>query len=313
MIKYAKRPMVSVIIPTYNGERFIGETIENVLNQTYQNFEIIIVDDCSIDGTKSVIKPFLMDERIRLIEHKQNKGIPSARNTGIRHSKGRYIAFLDQDDLWVPEKLEKQIAVFAQGTSNLGLVFGDIIEVSKDRRRSHPKMGKNINLLPTSTVLKLLFLYNFIPMITILVKRECFDAVGLLDENIKGGADDHEWCLRLAAKYRIWYLNIPLAIHRLHAFNYSNIERLFYDELAIIEKVVPQEPLLIPLVPKKLGILHYGLGRFYQKNRQYQKAKQMLWEAIKHRPLHLKSYLALLLCYLEHLGLRVYKCMRFWK
>jgi len=314
MIRDNKGPMVSVIIPSYNGERFVGEAIESVLNQTYQNFEIILVDDGSTDGSKSVIKPFLKDARIRLIEHEQNKGIPFARNTGIKHSNGRYIAFLDQDDLWLPEKLEKQIAILAQGPSNLGLVFGDIVTASKDGRSLQTSVvPKNINLLPTRSVLKLLFLNNFIPLITVLVKRECVDTIGLLDEHIKGGADDYEWCLLLAAKYRIHYINITLAIHRLHEFNYSNEEKFCHDELAIIGKLVVQEPFLAPLVPKKLGILHYRLGRFYQNSGQFPKARTNLWKAVRYRPSHVKSLLVLLLCCLGHLGngwLQVYRFMK---
>ncbi|OKH34565.1 glucosyl transferase [Calothrix sp. HK-06] len=98
---------VSVIIPVYNAERYVAATIESVLSQTYENFEIIIVDDGSPDNSIEVCQKFT-DSRIRIIRQK-NRGLPGARNTGIRHAKGDYLAFLDADDIWLPTKLEKHV------------------------------------------------------------------------------------------------------------------------------------------------------------------------------------------------------------
>lgn len=104
------KALVSVVTPTYNSERFINETIESVLNQTYTNWEMIIVDDASQDNTVNIIKKYMkQDNRIRLIQLKENCGSAIARNTAMDHAKGRYIAFLDSDDLWLPEKLSTQI------------------------------------------------------------------------------------------------------------------------------------------------------------------------------------------------------------
>ena len=101
---------VSVITPMYNCEKFISETIESVLNQTYTNWEMIIIDDCSTDKSKQIVKQYIeRDKRIRLIALNENSGAAVARNKGIEVSSGRFIAFLDGDDLWEPNKLEKQI------------------------------------------------------------------------------------------------------------------------------------------------------------------------------------------------------------
>ena len=268
-LKPPENPKVSVIIPCYNGERFIGEAIESVLNQTYQNFEIIIVDGGLTDASKSVIKPFLKDPRIKLVQHEQNRGIPAARNTGIRTSKGEYIAFLDHDDVWLREKLERQIAVFERGSSDLGLVFSKINVVNSEgvvkERLTACHVPSHINELPPREVLGALFLYNFIPSVTALVRKECINTLGLLDETIRGGADDYELWLRLAAKYKIEYLDIPLAVHRLHAANYSNAERLFKDNLLIMDRTLAQVPSLAPLEIRSLrsyikvleGIINY--------------------------------------------------------
>ena len=101
--------LVSIIMPSWNTARFIGESIQCVLHQTYQNWELLIVDDCSSDNTDDVVKPFLTDPRIRYAKNKENKGAALTRNKALRAAKGEWIAFLDSDDLWMPEKLEKQI------------------------------------------------------------------------------------------------------------------------------------------------------------------------------------------------------------
>ncbi len=107
--------LVSIIMPSYNTEGFIKETIESVLKQTYENWELIIVDDCSTDNTDQVVEPFLKDKRIRYIKNAVNSGAAVSRNLAFKKAKGKWIAFLDSDDLWYPQKLEKQIA-FMQET-----------------------------------------------------------------------------------------------------------------------------------------------------------------------------------------------------
>lgn len=103
-------PIVSVITPAYNAEKFISETIESVLNQTFSHWEMIIVDDCSTDRTKEIVQRYVeKDSRIKLIQLKENSGSAIARNTAMDHALGRYLAFLDSDDQWLPEKLEKQL------------------------------------------------------------------------------------------------------------------------------------------------------------------------------------------------------------
>ncbi|HEY4599679.1 MAG TPA: glycosyltransferase family 2 protein [Cerasibacillus sp.] len=110
-MKEKQQELISVITPAYNAERFIGETIESVLNQTYPHWEMVIVDDCSTDKTVDMIKTYQQkDQRVKLIQLEENSGAAVARNTAMAHAKGRYIAFLDSDDLWTEDKLEKQLA-----------------------------------------------------------------------------------------------------------------------------------------------------------------------------------------------------------
>ena len=101
--------LVSIIMPSWNTEKFIGESIQCVINQTYQKWELLIVDDCSTDNTDEVVKPFLSDARIKYLKNEKNSGAALTRNKALREAQGEWIAFLDSDDLWMPEKLERQI------------------------------------------------------------------------------------------------------------------------------------------------------------------------------------------------------------
>ena len=101
--------LVSIIMPSYNTEKYIAKSIKSVLTQTYQNWELLIVDDCSTDNTDKVVEPYLADSRIRFFRNEQNSGAAVSRNRALREAKGRWIAFLDSDDLWKPEKLHRQI------------------------------------------------------------------------------------------------------------------------------------------------------------------------------------------------------------
>ena len=105
--------LVSIIVPVYNAERFILETVESVANQTYSQWELLLVEDCSTDGTAAMVEEYIRqrkEERIRLIRQPSNMGAARARNRGLREARGRYIAYLDADDLWAPRKLELQLA-----------------------------------------------------------------------------------------------------------------------------------------------------------------------------------------------------------
>ncbi len=129
--------LVSIIMPLYNCEKYIAETINSVLLQTYTNWELLIVDDCSTDNSVEIVKEFAQkDARIKLYEFEQNVGVATARNKAIELSKGRYIAFLDSDDIWLPEKLVKQIAFMEETNTALsytaytpnGLTYNDLLK-----------------------------------------------------------------------------------------------------------------------------------------------------------------------------------------
>ena len=122
--------LVSVIMPSYGSEKFISKSIDSVLLQTYDNWELIIIDDCSPDESNKIIKEYLSkDSRIKFVKLEKNSGAAVARNKGIEIAKGRFIAFLDSDDLWLPEKLEKQISFMKD--NNLAFTYSSYMLVDE--------------------------------------------------------------------------------------------------------------------------------------------------------------------------------------
>jgi glycosyltransferase involved in cell wall biosynthesis len=183
--------LVSVIIPTYNRASFIKETLRSVLAQTYQNFEIIIVDDGSTDDTKDVVKS-IDDDRINYI-YQNNSGQPAnPRNNGIKHSNGKYIAFLDSDDLWIPEKLEIQLDYFEKD-SNLLLISSDAIKFPGIEEKM--QNSKNNKLLTFKELIK----QNLVFTSSVIMLKEVVDKVGVFDEDSRLRAvEDFDYWLRIS-------------------------------------------------------------------------------------------------------------------
>lgn len=193
-----KTPTVSVIIPTYNRAHLVGRAIRSVLNQTYQDFEIIVVDDGSTDKTEEVVKSF-NDPRIRYIRHEQNRGGSAARNTGIRTARGGVIAFLDSDDEWLPEKLAKQVQKMTGSGDQVGLVYtGEKVidaETGRCLVEKVPSLEGNVH----SQLLEGDFIGT---CSSVMVKKTAIEAVGGFDEQLVSRQDWDCW-IRIAYSYNI--------------------------------------------------------------------------------------------------------------
>lgn len=128
-----KQPFITVVMPNYNGHRFVDQAIDSVLSQTYKNFELLVVDDCSKDDSLSLIQQKAQsDNRIRVIALEHNAGVANARNVGIKEAKGEYIALLDNDDLWTKDKLERQLALAQKGAD---IVYSSYDFIDEENRR----------------------------------------------------------------------------------------------------------------------------------------------------------------------------------
>jgi len=213
---------ISVIIPTFNRKVFICEAIKSVLNQTYKDIEIIVIDDGSTDNTYKEIKE-MGDEKIRYYKF-PHTGIPAIlRNYGIKKARGEYIAFLDSDDLWLENKLKKQIDFYNKKYECL--LFTDAFYMD-----SYEKLikfnGKSTffegNPPPNINVYQNLIKVDFIPTLAVLVPKEFIIRVGYFDESPSlKSVEDYDLWLRISQKYKVDYINEPLAIYRVHNMNIS--------------------------------------------------------------------------------------------
>jgi len=208
--KNSSEPSVSVIIPTYNRQHMVGRALGSVLTQTCRNIEVIVVDDGSSDDTEYEIAR-IDDVRIRYMRHTINRGAPAARNSGFAAARGKYVAFLDSDDEWLPDKLEKQLQLFHGTTETVGVVYAGFSYV-------YEKTGEIISeVIPTRRgyVYEEMLRSCIIGSPTPLIKRDCFEKTGLFDETLPGCQDWDMW-IRLAQRYEFEFVPEILARHYAH-------------------------------------------------------------------------------------------------
>lgn len=224
------KPLVSAIIPVYNGSNYINDAINSVLKQTYSNIEIIVIDDGSTDNTWEIIKTY--GDKIKGI-HKDNGGVSSALNVGIKNMAGTWFAWLSHDDCWHPEKIEKQIEyvlnnpecyVCYTGTNSID-EKGDIIEYSGTNGLWYSS-GDNIRRLVKQK--------NYISGITPIVHRSCFQKVGVFNENYRYGQDLDMW-IRLMCHYQFDLIPEQLASGRIHSMQVgARLTKRCLDEYRMI-------------------------------------------------------------------------------
>jgi glycosyltransferase involved in cell wall biosynthesis len=226
----------SVIVAMFNGEATIEKTLNSLLAQTYNKFEIIVVDDGSTDSSTKIVEKYLKEDRVKYI-YKQNGGVAAARNTGIENAGGDIIGFCDQDDLWKPEKLTEQMKVF-NDNAHIGVVYS-WIEVDREGMlsESHPCFEGDC--------FKALLMQNFISCCTGMARRDLLLEIGGFDESreLHGVDDRHVW-LRLAKITSFAVVKQVLATYVIHGANYSlNEEKMLKADRVCIEKILQEETL----------------------------------------------------------------------
>ncbi len=204
-------PRVSVIIPTRNRAQLLGTAIASVIRQTFQDFEIIVVDDASDDATESVVRA-LVDDRIRYFKHSTRRNVSAARNTGVVGSRGEFLAFLDDDDEWLPTKLERQVNLLDQCAPVVGGVYTGFVMVD---RMAGDVLGA---IVPSKAghILHELCRHNCIGTAsTMVLRRKCLEEVGLFDETVHFGEEYDMW-IRVARRFEFTYLGEPLVRYSVH-------------------------------------------------------------------------------------------------
>lgn len=252
-------PLVSVVIPAYNAEKFIQDTLESVRSQTYQNIEVIVVDDGSHDQTAAIVETFAQrDSRIRLLRQ-ANAGVSMARNYAIQAARGEYIAPLDADDVWYPQKLEKQVHCFLRSPDSVGMVYAWSADIDIKNAMTGGFCAWNVE----GEILIPLLYSNYLGNgSSPLIRRSCFQQVGNYSMTMKAanaeGCADWDLYLRIAEQYEIRVVPELLIGYRQHSSSMSGsvmpLQRSFEIMLHDLQQRQPQ-------IPSK--VLNWTRGRQY--------------------------------------------------
>jgi len=293
-------PKVSVIIPTYNRPTLLPRAIKSVLNQTYQDFEIIVVDDGLEYRAEEVVKAF-NNSRIKYFLHKQSRGGGAARNTGIKNSQGEFIAFLDDDDEWLPEKLEPQVKALEENGGKAGVaICGVAIYDNSEKllKEKNPLHGGLIQ--PLNQLLRKCFIWTS----ALIVRKNLLLEVGMFDENFK---KNQEWDLELRLAKVTTFFSIKEALVKINSHengqmgSISNIDNI----ISGFEALVNKHYLNYKEQKQSLALRYFQLADLYYYKGNYQKVRLLLFESWINAPLNI-VYLAHLLVSLLSPGFYAY-------
>lgn len=218
-------PLVTTIVVCYNQSRFVVETLESVKAQTYKNTQLVIVDDCSSDDSVAIIDRWLQKNDIQctFIRHQKNQGVCKSLNDALAAATGKYISMIAADDVWLPDKIERQVAIMESQPDTVGVLYSDAFQTDENGHplpdmfiTAHRKMPE----MPQGQILNTLLEGNFIPGMTALIRRSCYDEVGLYDENLPW--EDWDMWMRIARHYSFLYSPTPSAKYRQHKKSLSN-------------------------------------------------------------------------------------------
>jgi len=292
-----RKPMarINVIIPAYNVAHYLPEAIESVLGQTYSDLDVTVIDDGSTDNTTEVVVPYL--DRIAFLKV-PNGGPARARNLAIQKSSEEYLAFLDADDVWYPDKLERQLDVFERNP-DYHLVYSDALVTTADSSQKDRLWSSEKRQMKEGWVFDDLLAECFIMIPSVIVKRDCLEQVGLFDEDLVCWEGYDLW-LRVSHRYPIGFVNAPLLERRLHTSNffYSNPRNDIVSLINIMQKWEKATSSLSEgnraIINKNLADNFFRLGRYYVAQGSAVEARTALRDAFS-REFSLRSliYLAL--------------------
>lgn len=274
--------MISIIIPTFNRGYIVTRAIDSALSQTHRDFEIIVVDDGSTDNTREVLEPY--KDRIRYF-YQENKGVARARNKGIQEAKGEYIAFLDSDDYWLPEKLELQTE-FLRSHPDVSMVYSrHWKELDRGKKKLRPKWKR----LAQGHIYNKLLFSSHIWMGSVLVRKDCVHQVGLIDNRL-----DKDFFLKIARNFKVGAIDRPLAVHNQTnkvskgmkgPLERENVYKSGFEELRTWDKIC------YFLVFRLKCSRHFAsAGKKYLQERNYRTSIRYYYEALKRYPFRFKYW-----------------------
>jgi glycosyltransferase involved in cell wall biosynthesis len=252
-------PKVSVIIPCYNRENFIRETIESVLRQTYPNIEIITIDDGCTDSTRKILEEFR--GTIKILEHpgRANRGQSASLNMGISSSNGKYIALLDSDDLFAPLKIARQVE-FLEENSDIGLVYANGFAIDENGKKLY-QMYDETHKEESNPERVLMDCYFLVPN-NAMVRRTIFEKAGEFDEALRAG-QDHDMAIRLAEVTKMAYIDEPLFYYRRHQNSISAMraDLRWNNGFVILKKAARRYTYRKSTLRKRKAVLNFRLGQ----------------------------------------------------
>jgi glycosyltransferase involved in cell wall biosynthesis len=293
--KVANLTKVSVIIPTYNRAHTVGRSIESALCQTHRDLEILVVDDGSTDQTLDAVKPFLRYPQVRYLRHKRNKGHQAARNTGIRNSCGDYIAFLDSDDTWMPQKTVLQLdAINKIGATCVAITGMWVITEGGSKTKYIKKYDGYVypEMLAAHGP-------NFC---CLLVPMECLRQIGFLDEKIKAFAD-WDMCISLSKCCKFATVDEPCTLH--YANEPDSVTRNLPQKAHAYERIVykNQKDMLQFIGRRGLALHHRNIAHIFDSAGEFSRSKAHIIKAFK---IDSKSPTIFMLAFSALFGERVY-------
>jgi glycosyltransferase involved in cell wall biosynthesis len=294
-VKNQKEVRISVVITCYNEKDYIGDAIESVVKQTCYDLicEIIVVDDGSEDNSAEVIRRW--EEKCDKLQYvyQENQGLPVARNTGIELSSGEFIALQDGDDIWLPDRLERQLSVVEEHP-DVGLVYSDAYSFGDGRRDTRERGYCNRYKYSDDNVLQRFFVHGgpILPSTT-LISRDCFGTVGRFDPALRNAQDTDMW-LRIVGEYPIHHVNEPLVLKRQRGDSLgADVEEKARYLLRVINKTADLYPELQPLKHKRKAKIYGGVGRHLAVSGERIRALKATLRAICHDPSSIKQYATL--------------------
>lgn len=277
-------PKVSVIIPTYNREKFIGAAIESVINQSFKEFEILVVDDGSSDNTQKLIAT-ITDPRLHYI-HQENRGRSNARNQALKLAKAKYICFLDSDDLYLPNKLELQVN-YMEKNQDIAMIYTSALCIDADEKMLPEKYEANVSgwLYPKIAFFKPVT----ITLPTVMLRREVIEKVGNFDEEMERFEDTDLW-RRVSKHFYIGAISEPTCLLRTHSDNSlqsqnpKNINEALSYYVKKIFKEDASESYFLRCKGSSEIYLYYGKALMTRPD-CISMGRQLLWQAVRFWPL----------------------------
>lgn len=306
----APPPTVSIIMPVYNGGQYLRNAIESVLAQTYSALQLILVNDCSTDNSAEIIEGYLPDPRITFLTNATNLGVAASRNFALTFATGAFIAFHDQDDLWLPNKLSLQMAAL-QKHPELGLLHTRYARIDAEgallpeyRSLDEDAFGNPYAEIVIGDVFEEIFISNDIQPLTSLISKQVLDEVGWFNPDLPG-VDDYELWLRIARRYPIGRLQTITGFWRMHAAQQSKQGyAMLLMRLRALDTFLAADPDAARSVNRAAYVRRmHGMNRsaanyYFYHLKDYEAAKNYFVKAVRLRPIDFNSLSKLIYSFL---------------